>query len=128
MSRPSDQTARLARLEALLLSLATGPGGQVRLLTVDVVARFLDVEPNWVYERVDQLGGWRLGAGKSAPIRFDPATLAERVLALETAEPADGLKRPPVRRRARSSSQRPPDDLLPIRGRAPAVPAEKRAA
>jgi hypothetical protein len=41
------------------------------LVTVDQLAAELQVERSWVYARWRRLGGFKLGEGRNAPIRFD---------------------------------------------------------
>jgi hypothetical protein len=102
-------------LEELLVARAAGC-----LLTVSDVADLLRLDDDWVYAHADELGAVRLGSGKRAPVRFEPATLAARLRALRDAEPARAKDRPPAKRtsrRRKESRAAPADDLLPINDR-----------
>jgi hypothetical protein len=51
------------------------PNGSAQQLTVDQMARRLAVSRSTVYAHWREWGGYKLGAGRSAPIRFDTHTL-----------------------------------------------------
>lgn len=121
---PPGDHDEIDRLEALLRAYASGAGGRVRLLTVDAVADFLDVDQDWVYERTDALGALRLGPGKGAPIRFEPRTLAVGLVALRAADVQPSRRAVPAGRRGKAPAAKP-EGLLPIRGR---VSSSRRAA
>lgn len=85
------------------------PGG---LIDAATAARLLGVSRTTVYARADELGAVRVGAGKRARLRFDPA------LIVASGEPAPGGERTQAQHRRRS--RRPSGSnsgLLPIRGR-----------
>jgi hypothetical protein len=73
------------------------------------VARRLGISRATVYAKANQLGAIRLGSGKRARLRFDPARLPAPVCPQSKPTP-----RPRVRRNA--ASARSPVKLLPIRG------------
>lgn len=88
-------------LEAILVELSTPsePAGQ---LTVGDVARQLGVARSTVYAHWREWGGYKLGRGSKAPIRFDGAALP--IVAAQSAvrPPAP----PPEPRRARWKRRR----------------------
>jgi hypothetical protein len=89
-----------------------------RLVDAATVARLLGVSRATVYANADQLGGIRLGNGKRARLRFDPARLDEpRSSAHRTARPR--------RRSARSSETK---RLLPTPRAAPGAKRRRRGA
>jgi hypothetical protein len=61
-------------LEAIAAQRMTASGA-AQLLTVDQVARQLGVSRSTVYAHWREWGGYKLGAGDKAPIRFASATL-----------------------------------------------------
>ena len=69
------------------------------LVTVDQLADELKVERSWVYARWRELGGFKLGTGRNAPIRFDLAAAGRActVAAHRRAarRPAAAPRRPP---------------------------------
>jgi transposase-like protein len=67
-------TAIRADMEAITTGLSTPT--TTEQLTVDQVARQLGVARSTVYAHWREWGGYKLGAGDKAPIRFDNATLA----------------------------------------------------
>jgi hypothetical protein len=71
------------------------------------VARRFGVSREYVYAHADELGAVRLGDGDKPRLRFDPATVFER-LAARPAPSAAPPRATPRRRRAGA-------DLLPIR-------------
>jgi hypothetical protein len=105
-----NATARDALVSALLAESSGNP-----LITVDEAARALRVERGYLYRRVEDLGGIRLGAGPKAPIRFPAAILAERILAAG-APPSEPPQAPRARKRRRGTSETHAD-LLPVRDR-----------
>lgn len=56
------------------------------VLTVADVAELLQVAPGWVYDHRRELGGFRLGAGKRAPIRFRPERIDAYLAVCSAAE------------------------------------------
>jgi hypothetical protein len=94
----------IAREVAQLLGRDDQPGAYGLLNARQVAARF-NVERNWVYAHADELGVVRLGRGPRPRLRFDPAVVAQHLLA-----------RPPRAAAAPSPSQvRGGARLLPIK-------------
>jgi hypothetical protein len=84
-----------------------------RLLDAASVAERFGVSRDWVYLHADQLGGKKLGDGRNAPWRFDPAKVADGLSAgrdSRKSTPADHAPRQRSRRRTTSGAP-----LLPIR-------------
>ena len=50
-----------------------------RLLTVAAVSQEFGVSTDWVYANARRLGAIRLGSGPRARLRFDRATIADRI-------------------------------------------------
>lgn len=73
------------------------------------IARRFGVSRDYVYDHAGDLGAVRLGDGPRARLRFDPATVAER---LKPEAPEATRAHPRRRPRSKSGSA----DLLPIRG------------
>jgi hypothetical protein len=99
------RAALRADLEALAGELlGGGPGPQ---LTVDQVAQRLGVARSTVYTHWREWGGYKLGVGSKAPIRFDSSALPiERPKVASRQAPVEGRSRAAPRRRSRA-------DLLP---------------
>jgi hypothetical protein len=89
-----------------------GVGVGAGLVDAATVARLLGVSRATVYAKADQLGAIRLGSGRRARLRFDPA----RLVAIGPARDG-GRKEPAVRPSRRRQANRAA--LLPIRGTAP---------
>ena len=70
----------LAREVAQLIGRDDRPGA-VGLLTARQVAARFNVERSWVYAHADELGVVRLGQGPRPCLRFDPAVVAQHLLA-----------------------------------------------
>ena len=93
--------------------------GRPPLVGVAELARFLNVEPGWVYAHAGELGAWRLGAGPRAPLRFDLGEVERRLVCCSSGrtsvEPSTPTVEPTAgrRRRRRSGTSVP---LLPVRG------------
>jgi hypothetical protein len=108
-----DETPNATARDALVGALLAESDGNP-LVTVDEAARALRVKPGYLYQRVAELGGVRLGDGPKAPIRFPAAVLADRItVARSAAEP-----RP--KRRSRKRARETADshaELLPVRDR-----------
>ncbi|UGS36055.1 helix-turn-helix domain-containing protein [Capillimicrobium parvum] len=83
MTLDSDDIDAIAQQVAARL---TGRG--LGLVTVEQLARELQVERSWVYARWRELGGFKLGDGRNAPIRFDLAAVRERLQRAHPAGPA----------------------------------------
>ena len=81
------------------------------LLTAGQVAERFGVDRSWVYSHAHQLGVVRLGFGRRPRLRFDPAVVAQHLLARPT--------QPPATPAATANTGSVP--LLPIRSR-PARP------
>jgi len=109
-------------IEALAVRLAelvSDRAGTGRLIDAQEVARRYGVSRAFVYEHADEVGAIRVGAGPRPRLRFDAATVGERLVG---ASPAS---RPPTRardaaafatRRQRDVATDARDRLLPIRG------------
>jgi hypothetical protein len=82
------------------------------LIDAATAARLLGVSRATVYARADELGAVRVGAGKRARLRFDPAL----ILASGGTDPGEGRTQAQHRRRTRRSP-RSDSRLLPIQGR-----------
>lgn len=70
----------IAREVAQLLGRDDQPGARGMLTARQVAARF-NVERGWVYAHADELGVVRLGRGPRPRLRFDPAVVAQHLLA-----------------------------------------------
>jgi hypothetical protein len=104
---------QLAQRVAELLADESMESRQMRqLVDAAAVARLLGVSRATVYAKADELGAIRVGNGKRARLRFDPARIV--------AGRQSGSSKPSKareRHRSRRSSQSPNTELLPIRGR-----------
>jgi transposase-like protein len=89
-------------LEELVARLAAA-NGHHRPLTVEQVAERFDVARSTVYAHWREWGGYKLGDGEKAPIRFDGS-------ALPKLRPADGDGAPQRRRPRRSLLSDNPKD------------------
>ena len=86
-----------------------------RLLTVAAVSQEFGVSTDWVYANAGSLGAIRLGSGQRARLRFDRATIADRIAKVAShASRSRSSQRGKRRRRTREGVD---SDLLPIRGR-----------
>ena len=83
------------------------------LLTAGQVAARFNVDRSWVYAHAHELGVVRLGSGRRPRLRFDPAVVAQHLLA---APSQPSLATP---QRARPTASAP---LLPIK-----APASRRS-
>lgn len=79
------------------------------LIDAAAVARRLGISRATVYAKANQLGAIRLGTGKRARLRFDPANLPTRAL-------ENGRGKASRRRAGRAPSHQGNVELLPIRG------------
>lgn len=109
VSAPLDQ----ASIEAIAHKVADllrrrGEPGQSALLTAGQVATRFGVDRSWVYTHAHHLGVVRLGLGPRPRLRFDPAVVAQRLLAQQVAPTSAA----PARGAAGSAP------LLPIRSQA----------
>jgi hypothetical protein len=109
---------QLERLAALVADkLRALSRDEERLVGVGAVARFLGVDPGWVYAHADELGARRLGSGARPRLRFSlrevSARLTRRPTPAESEQSARArTSRARSRRRSRTGIQ---VDLLPIR-------------
>jgi hypothetical protein len=71
--------------------------------TVREVAEHYSVTDSWVYAHWRQLGGFKLGDGRCAPLRFDP----ERLPGQRPPDEPKPERRPPRRRRTLTSVSAP---------------------
>ena len=86
-----------------------------RLLTVAAVSQEFGVSTDWLYANAGRLGAIRLGSGPRARLRFDRATIADRIATVAShASRYRSSQRGKRRRRTREGVD---SDLLPIRGR-----------
>ena len=84
-----------------------------RLLTVAAVSEEFEVSTDWVYANAGPLGAIRLGSGPRARLRFERATIADRIAKVASHAARDhSSQRAKRRRRAREGAD---GDLLPIR-------------
>ncbi len=85
-----------------------------RLLTVAAVSQEFGVSTDWVYANAGPLGAIRLGSGPRARLRFDRATIADRIakVASHAARDRSSLRG----RRRRGTREGADGDLLPILG------------
>jgi len=104
-----DIDAVAQRVVELLEDEAAKPG---RLVDAATAARLLGVSRATVYAKADELGAIRVGKGKRARLRFDPA----RMIGLGKTDSNGSQDQTHDRRRPRRSS-RSDSELLPIRGR-----------
>lgn len=91
-------------LEALAAELATTPAAQQQL-TVKQVAQRLGVTRSTVYAHWREWGGYKLGTGPKAPVRFDSAALpvtTRPTPAPQLPDTADAPSRPRRRRAHRT--------------------------
>jgi hypothetical protein len=85
-----------------------------RLLTVAAVSQEFGVSTDWVYANAGPLGAIRLGSGPRARLRFERATIADRIANVASHAGRDRASQRGKRRRA--TSKGPDGDLLPILG------------
>jgi hypothetical protein len=85
-----------------------------RLLTVAAVAQEFGVSTDWVYANAARLGAIRLGSGPRARLRFDRATIADRLTKVASHAARDRSSQRAKRRRAMREGA--DGDLLPILG------------
>jgi hypothetical protein len=95
-----EQLDRLADLLAVKLAATRRPAPL--MLTVEDICATFQVSRAWVYENAGRLGGFKMGPGLRAPLRFDPKRVAASLRPL--AEPAEAAAKaqtvkPPERRR-----------------------------
>ena len=84
-----------------------------RLLTVAAVAQEFGVSTDWVYTNAGRLGAIRLGSGPRARLRFERATIADRIAKVASHAARDRSSQRGKRRRG--TREGADGDLLPIR-------------
>lgn len=97
---PDDQLERLAELVATKLAGLQAPSA--RLLTVEDVSTQFQVSKAWVREHAGRLGGFKLGTGERARLRFDAAQVAavlRPIAGPDTPDPPASSQTPRRRRR-----------------------------
>jgi hypothetical protein len=90
------------------------------LVDAAAVARFLNVDVAFVYDRSAELGAYRLGSGPRARLRFDLVKVQEWLDSCSGGRESEGAESrvvEPIRRRRRTSGLGTNVELLPIRGR-----------
>jgi hypothetical protein len=114
-----DQLERLAELVAVKFRAL--PSQEEQLVDVGTVARYLGVDPAWVYAHADEPGARRLGSGARPRLRFSlrevSAKLAQRPPVTEPKLRAKAPRPRPRTRQKRQSRTESDVDLLPIRDR-----------
>jgi predicted RNA polymerase sigma factor len=85
-----------------------------RLLTVAAVSAEFGVSIDWVYANARALGAIRLGSGPRARLRFDRATIMDRIAKVATN--ASRQRSSPRASRRRGTRETADGDLLPILG------------
>lgn len=100
---------RIARRVAEILRSESSPPAEKWLTAADVAARY-SVSRTWVYDNAELLGVVRLGTGRKARLRFDPARLREHF------KDDDRRHEPPSSDRGPARRWVPEADLIPIRG------------
>jgi hypothetical protein len=85
-----------------------------RLLTVAAVSQEFGVSTDWVYANAGRLGAIRLGSGPRARLRFDRATIADRIAKVGSRAARD--RSSPRGMRPRGAREGADGDLLPILG------------
>jgi hypothetical protein len=113
---PEDVEAVAGRVAELLqeerpAALAV-PGLSARLVDAATMARLLGVSRTTVYAKAEELGAIRVGSGKRARLRFDPA----RAIGAPSSSDSPARVVPSRWRRARRTPRPDSGKLLPIRG------------
>ena len=85
-----------------------------RLVTVAAVSQEFGVSTDWVYANAGPLGAIRLGSGPRARMRFDRATIADRIAKLASHAARNRSSQGGKRRRGTRDGA--DGDLLPILG------------
>ena len=111
------QLERLAELVAVKFGAL--PFQEEQLVDVGTVARYLGVDPAWVYAHADELGARRLGSGARPRLRFSLQEVSAKLTRRSpVAEPKPPVGAPRSRSRNKPKSRTESDvDLLPIRDR-----------
>jgi hypothetical protein len=84
-----------------------------RLLTVAAVSQEFGVSTDWLYANARRLGAIRLGSGPRARLRFDRATIADRIAKVASHASRDRSSQRGKRRRG--TQDLADGELLPIR-------------
>jgi predicted DNA-binding transcriptional regulator AlpA len=117
---PTD-LERLAELIAdRLAERLEQPRPLERLLTAAQVAERFGVARSWVYDRAEELGAVRLGAGPRGRLRFDATKVAAALASRDGSKRSQGAAVPAatdVPRRRRRRSTQTSVQPLPVRGR-----------
>jgi hypothetical protein len=106
-----DAVAR--RVVELLREEGAVSRGGPRLLTVAAVSEEFGVSADWLYANARRLGAIRLGSGPRARLRFDRATIADRIAKVASRAARDHSSQHGKRRRGTRDGA--DGDLLPIR-------------
>jgi hypothetical protein len=106
-----DAVAR--RVVELLREEGAVPRDGPRLLTVAAVSQEFGVSTDWLYTNARPLGAIRLGSGPRARLRFDRATIADRIA--KVASNASRERSSQRGKRRRGTRDGADVDLLPIR-------------
>jgi hypothetical protein len=111
------QLERLAELVAVKFGAL--PFHEEQLVDVGTVARYLGVDPAWVYAHADELGARRLGSGARPRLRFSLQEVSARLTQRSpVTDPKLSAEAPRSRSRPKRQSRTESDvDLLPIRDR-----------
>jgi hypothetical protein len=109
---PDDLDHLAERIAELLANQAMESRQMGQLVDAAAVARLLGVSRATVYAKADELGAIRIGNGKRARLRFDPARIVAGRVAAATDQKATQRRRP-----SRRGSKSPNSGLLPIQGR-----------
>ena len=107
-----DAVAR--RVVELLREEGVVSRGGPRLLTVAAVAQEFGVSTDWVYANAGRLGAIRLGSGPRARLRFERATIADRIAKVASHAARERSSQRAKRRRVLREGA--DGDLLPILG------------
>ena len=111
---PSLVDAVARRVVELLREEGAVPRDGPRLLTVAAVSQEFGVSTDWLYTNARPLGAIRLGSGPRARLRFDRATIADRIA--KVASNASRERSSWRGKRRRGTPTGADSDLLPIRG------------
>jgi hypothetical protein len=81
MSEPALDPASLRAIAQQVAELLGRRDASDALLTAGQVAARFNVDRSWVYAHANELGVVRLGSGRRSLLRFDPAIVAQHLLA-----------------------------------------------
>jgi hypothetical protein len=118
MTLDKDDVEAVAERVVELLEEVTEPAvaprdGSPRLVDAATLARVLGISRATVYAKADEFGAIRVGNGKRARLRFDPARAVATAASDDAGDSSLAARhRPPRRKSPEGASQ----DLLPIRG------------